>query len=90
MTYLLIVSFPIAQFFIVDPQATQSEAQEAPSGIKKLFEGLVSAGVLQTSLFSIESAPSPPPNIETSENDIPRVGFVMEQLKTYELSTIHS
>ena len=86
----LIESFPISSFFILDPEPTQSQAQETPSGIKKLFEGLVSAGVLQTSLFNIESAPSPPPNIETSEDDIPNIGFVMEQLKTYELITAHS
>jgi len=73
-----------------DIQPDQSQSKETVSDIEKLFEGLAPVTALPTSIFSSESVPSPPPNIETSENEIPSIGFVMEDLKTRHDSVINT
>ena len=69
----------------VDNAPDQPQAPQSFMGVKELFHKLVSSGVIPTTNTPADNdndrSSTPPPKLETTEEKIPDVKFVIEDLK---------
>eukprot|EP00794_Sanderia_malayensis_P007116 gene7116-7920_t len=71
----------------------QPQASQSFIGVNELFSQLVSTGVITTPNIdndSRQSTATPPPRLDTQEETIPEINFVMEDLKKRHVSIINT